>query len=317
MKTLYDLLGARPGDDAEGLRTAFRKAAKASRSGLHASRPDAPKRFRQIVEAYDILRDAEHRAVYDRLLKFDGGRLSSKLKRAVSYLVHHIVSDAIGVVGLVIVLAGGHTLFAYTSKTSVNASGLTARGSAEVASIRPPVETGVTGPVEPRDKRERVTVSDTPTMTPGADALAANRGNAPEAAKGGTASNSAGPSIDVAKADNAFAPFVDQDQERKDNDVPQAPSPDFASLSDSAKSDGKHDFETPETRNVNVRDMKIPETKKSGKTRVEAKQQAKNRAPVKQASLEDRQALLQDRKPSACSGHSACSGEPPVFGVGF
>ena len=28
MKTLYDLLGALPSDDAEGLRTAFRKAVK-------------------------------------------------------------------------------------------------------------------------------------------------------------------------------------------------------------------------------------------------------------------------------------------------
>ena len=30
MGTLYDLLGALPSDDAEGLRTAFRKAAKAT-----------------------------------------------------------------------------------------------------------------------------------------------------------------------------------------------------------------------------------------------------------------------------------------------
>ena len=51
MKTLYDLLGARADDDAEGLRNAFRKAAKANHPDLHAGDPDAPIRFRQIVEA--------------------------------------------------------------------------------------------------------------------------------------------------------------------------------------------------------------------------------------------------------------------------
>ena len=59
MKTLYDLLGARPDDDAEELRSAFRKAAKANHPDLHVGDLDAPSRFRQIVQAYDILRDAQ------------------------------------------------------------------------------------------------------------------------------------------------------------------------------------------------------------------------------------------------------------------
>jgi hypothetical protein len=44
MKTLYDLLGARPDDDAEVLKAGSRKAAKANHP---------------IAEAYEILRDAE------------------------------------------------------------------------------------------------------------------------------------------------------------------------------------------------------------------------------------------------------------------
>src|SRR5579864_5341549 len=93
MRTLYDLLGARPDDDADGLRNAFRKAMM-SRSRFHPGDPDAPEvapeRFRQLVEAYDILRNTERRAVYDRLLVFEQGQVYSKLKRAFSRGVHNI-----------------------------------------------------------------------------------------------------------------------------------------------------------------------------------------------------------------------------------
>jgi curved DNA-binding protein CbpA len=326
MKTLYDLLDARPDDDAERLRTAFRKAAKANRTSPHAGHPDASERFGQIVEAYDILRNAEHRAAYDRLLEFDRGGFSSKINRAISFLVHNIVSDAIGVVGLVVVLAGGHTLFAHISKTPVNAFDVTARGQNEVASVHPPVGTNMFELVEPRDKLEHATVLDRPMM-PSAEASATKGDNTLGAAKGGPASGPAGPGIEIAKTDDAFAARVDHDQARsgdaplssqkEDNDVPKA------SLSDFAKSVDKHDFEIPDIHNINRNDVKIPsirnvdtndmkisETKISGKPRVEAKRQAKNRTPVKQASLED-------RKMSACSGRQACAGESPVFGVGF
>jgi hypothetical protein len=68
MGTLYDLLGALPNDDAEGLRTAFRKAAKATHPDLNPDNPEAALRFRQLVRAHDILSDAEQRATYDQLL---------------------------------------------------------------------------------------------------------------------------------------------------------------------------------------------------------------------------------------------------------
>jgi curved DNA-binding protein CbpA len=61
MGTLYDLLGALPRDDAEGLRTAFRKAAKATHPDLNPDSPDAAVRFRELVRAYDILIDPEQR----------------------------------------------------------------------------------------------------------------------------------------------------------------------------------------------------------------------------------------------------------------
>ena len=68
MPTLYELLGALPQDDADGLRAAFRKAAKASHPDNNPGDPDAPQRFRQIVRAHAILGDEQQRAAYDSLL---------------------------------------------------------------------------------------------------------------------------------------------------------------------------------------------------------------------------------------------------------
>ena len=46
MKTLYDILGALPDDDAESIRAAFRKAAKANHPDNNPGDPDAPLRFK-------------------------------------------------------------------------------------------------------------------------------------------------------------------------------------------------------------------------------------------------------------------------------
>ena len=69
MKTLYDLLGALPDDDADGLRAAFRKAAKANHPDFNPGNPEASERFRRIVRANAILSDEQQRAAYDRLLE--------------------------------------------------------------------------------------------------------------------------------------------------------------------------------------------------------------------------------------------------------
>src|SRR5437667_10595062 len=64
MKTLYDLLGALPNDEAEGLRSAFRKAVKGVHPDLHPGDPDAALKFRQIARANEILGDPDQRAAY-------------------------------------------------------------------------------------------------------------------------------------------------------------------------------------------------------------------------------------------------------------
>src|ERR1700730_12125973 len=132
MKTLYDLLGARADDDAEALKRAFRKAVKANHPDLHAGDPDAPLRFRQIVAANAVLRDAKQRATYDRLLQrqllqrqlpqhHPPQRL--QLRRQLLRLTRQQLRSkrmrttvAVAVVGA---LAGGYALFAPITTTAV------------------------------------------------------------------------------------------------------------------------------------------------------------------------------------------------------
>src|SRR5262249_47745861 len=90
MKSLYDLIGAIADDDAEALKQAFREAIKSHHPDLHPGDPDAPLRFRQIVAASAVLRDARPRATNDRIrqlerqqfqLTLECDQLRSKLAR--------------------------------------------------------------------------------------------------------------------------------------------------------------------------------------------------------------------------------------------
>jgi curved DNA-binding protein CbpA len=66
--TLYELLEALPEDDADGLRRAFRKAAKTNHPDNNPGDPDAAQRFRRIGRAHAILQDEAQRATYDASL---------------------------------------------------------------------------------------------------------------------------------------------------------------------------------------------------------------------------------------------------------
>ena len=83
MPTLYELLGALPQDDADSLRAAFRKAAKASHPDNNSGDPDAPQKFRQIVRAHSILKDEQQRAAYDSLLTEAEGQQPPDTRRNV------------------------------------------------------------------------------------------------------------------------------------------------------------------------------------------------------------------------------------------
>jgi len=181
MKTLYDLLGALPDDDAESLRTAFRQAVKASHPDINSGDPDAPLRFRQVVRANAILSDAEQRATYDRLLALTLRQPGSKPKRSIiSDTIHKIASDAIAVAFLSVVLTGGYALFAHLSKASVipaKVIEVAARGPAKIAAVTPTAPLDAIDRDEPRDKLESAGAPNE-AIVPSAVAPAATTGSA-------------------------------------------------------------------------------------------------------------------------------------------
>jgi curved DNA-binding protein CbpA len=228
MKTLYDLLGALPDDDAEDLRIAFRKAAKATHPDSNTSDPDAPLRFRQIIRANAILSDAEQRAAYDRLLALSHRQAGSKSKR-ISYAIRKLASDAIAVAFLSVVSIGGYMLFQHVSKASVlpvrEASAIpvkvikvTTHGPAEIAALMPMGPSDTTGREAPRDKAEGAAI-------PG-EAIAPNA-VVPVPSPVPPAANA------IAPAPSAIAPTVNAPEPAANTGSPRAianagPAPDLA-----------------------------------------------------------------------------------------
>jgi len=297
MKTLYDQLGAHPDDDAERLRNAFRKAAKASHPDVRAGDQDAPTRFRQIVEAYDILRDEELRATYDQRLAFEREQLLSKSKRAISYFMY-IAFDGVVVVGLASVLVGGYTIFAHIPKAPVQELvEITARGPASIAGVQP---TARTAPIELLDKLGRVAVPDM-AVVPSVVPPAATYGGDLQVARGGPAPASAGPNTEVTKPNAAFDVPIDQAAAKTGANHPEKTyrigSPD------------QNKVQPIEVRFFPA--QKIPKITIPRRSPIEVKREAASRTPFKQASLEN-------RNTSGCPEYQSCPGDlPPLFGVGF
>ena len=119
MGTLYDLLGALPDDDAEGLRVAFRRAAKATHPDTNPDNPDAALRFRQLVRAHHILSDTEQRAAYDQLLTIATRPPAPPPRQAVVYeKIHRGATNTMAATFIAAALIGGYTVFSHMSKTS-------------------------------------------------------------------------------------------------------------------------------------------------------------------------------------------------------
>jgi tetratricopeptide (TPR) repeat protein len=140
MKTLYDVLGALPSDDAEGLRTAFRKAVKGAHPDIRPGDPDAALKFRQITRANEILGDAEQRAAYDYLLEFARLEQQSAAEHAIAARIHKLASGVIALAGISVVTVGGYLLFMHMSAALVapaNKVDVTVRASAEIAPVSP------------------------------------------------------------------------------------------------------------------------------------------------------------------------------------
>src|SRR4029450_93987 len=122
MGTLCDLLGALPDDDAEGLRVAFRRAAKATHPDTNPDNPDAALRFRQLVRAPHILSDAEQRETYDQLLAIATRPPAPPAPPPARVAVYENIqrggTHTMAATFIAAALIGGYTVFSHMSKTS-------------------------------------------------------------------------------------------------------------------------------------------------------------------------------------------------------
>ena len=74
-RDFYDVLGASRGASAEELKKAYRQKAKELHPDRNSDNPNAESQFKEINEAYDILKDDNKKAAYDRYghAAFEGG----------------------------------------------------------------------------------------------------------------------------------------------------------------------------------------------------------------------------------------------------
>jgi tetratricopeptide (TPR) repeat protein len=115
MKSFRELPGASADDDEEALKRAFRTALKAHHPDLHPGDPDAPSRFRDVVAANARLREAKHRAAYDRQRQRERQQFQLTLQRQQRRKRMRTISAVAGVGALV----GGYGLFALIPTTTI------------------------------------------------------------------------------------------------------------------------------------------------------------------------------------------------------
>lgn len=173
MKTLYDLLGALPNDDAEQLRAAFRRAARANHPDRNPDDPGALLRFRQIVHANAILADPRQRATYDRLLQIALRQQAPKSRRAIlSQRARRVASDVLAA-GLVsaVSIAGYVAIQSGLAPAHVPAKAVEIPEAAQPQAAAPVLlqPSHTAGQTAPRERHDDVAAANdtAPSKTPG------------------------------------------------------------------------------------------------------------------------------------------------------
>jgi hypothetical protein len=331
------LLGASSDDDAEGLKRAFRRAVRANHPDLHPDDPGATVRLSGIVRAYAILRDAYERASYDHALGFERDALRPKPKRTVFNTMQHIFAEATAIAVLAGVLVGGYALLANVlGGFSEDRKTAEVAGPPKLAAVEPAAE-GRAKSSEREAPHERLAGVAMPSfaIAPSAVAAAAKSGEASQVAEpaprlpnrevakvmedSGAATDQLAAKINQFKT-NRRADRPDQGQVPKPrSNVPPTTGVELSSLEsgDNSKSpspdisipDQKHRMMLSGAKSL---DAKPTELTPHERPRALARRQPANHVPVKQASLENKNA------PPPCSEAQSCSAKAsPLLGVGF
>ena len=72
MSDYYQLLDVSKSANSEEIKKAYRKLALEHHPDRNQGSKEAEERFKEVTEAYEVLRDSEKRATYDRFGKQDG-----------------------------------------------------------------------------------------------------------------------------------------------------------------------------------------------------------------------------------------------------
>jgi tetratricopeptide (TPR) repeat protein len=164
--TLYELLGALADDDADGLRRAFRKAAKANHPDNNPGDPDAAQRFRQVVRAHAILSDEEQRATYDACLAKVQQQRAQHSARNIFSEFRRLAPDAVSAMVIALISIGTFLLVEKVSTMRVapaRVQAMSAQASA-LAAAMPTAPTDTVGRAAAHDKLVGIPVANEPAV---------------------------------------------------------------------------------------------------------------------------------------------------------
>lgn len=102
-KDYYEVLGVEKGASEEELKKAYRRLAKQYHPDLHPNDKEAEEKFKEINEAYDVLKDPDKRARYDnsvfpvwiRILAAERGAIPLAAPGSMSAIFSTVSSEAL------------------------------------------------------------------------------------------------------------------------------------------------------------------------------------------------------------------------------